>query len=128
MKRAATAARAPARSKQARKTSARGQAPARVREVLKRLEKTYPDAQCALRHSNPFQLLVSTILSAQCTDERVNKVTPGLFQKYQTPRDFAALRQEVLAELAPEPPAGTGDQHRLALVHQPVVSSRRRRA
>ena len=94
MKRVATAA----RRKQARKSSSRGQDPARVREILKRLERTYPDAKCALRHSNPFQLLVSTILSAQCTDERVNKVTPGLFQKFPTPRDFAALRQEVLEE------------------------------
>jgi endonuclease-3 len=97
--RAPTAARAPARPKAARKSPARkGQDPARVREILKRLEKTYPDAKCALRHSNPFQLLVATILSAQCTDERVNKVTPGLFQKYPTPQDFAALRQEVLEE------------------------------
>ena len=98
MKRAATAVRPPARSKVARKTSPRGQDPARVREILKRLEKTYPDAQCALRHSNPFQLLVATILSAQCTDERVNQVTPGLFQNYPTPPDLAALRQEVLEE------------------------------
>ena len=92
MKPAATAA----RRKKARKTASRGQDPVRVREILKRLERTYPDAKCALHHSNPFQLLVSTILSAQCTDERVNKVTPGLFQKFPTPRDFAALRQEVL--------------------------------
>jgi len=98
VKRAATAVRPPARSKQARKTFPRGQDPARVREILKRLEKTYPDAQCALRHSNPFQLLVATILSAQCTDERVNQVTPGLFQNYPTPPDLAALRQEVLEE------------------------------
>ena len=98
MKRAATAARAPARAKQVRKTSARGQDPARVRAIVKRLERAYPDAQCALRHSSPFQLLVATILSAQCTDERVNKVTQGLFEKYPTPRDFAALRQEVLEE------------------------------
>src|SRR3970040_788819 len=70
--------------------------PARTREIIKRLGKTYPAAQCALHHSNPFQLLVATILSAQCTDERVNKVTPGLFQKFPTPREFAALRQEAL--------------------------------
>ena len=86
---------AAARSQKA-KRSARGQDPARVREILRRLEKTYPDAHCALLHSNPFQLLVATILSAQCTDERVNQVTPGLFRKYPTPRDFAALPQEVL--------------------------------
>ena len=59
---------------------------------------TFPQAQCALRHENAFQLLVATILSAQCTDERVNKVTPGLFQKYPTPQDFAALPQPVLEE------------------------------
>ena len=70
--------------------------PARVREILKRLEKAYPDAKCALQHTNPFQLLVATILSAQCTDQRVNMVTPGLFKKYPTPQDFAALRPEVL--------------------------------
>jgi endonuclease III len=70
--------------------------PKRVAELLKRLEKAYPDAKCALTHTNPFQLLVATILSAQCTDERVNMVTPGLFAKYPTPKDFAALRPEVL--------------------------------
>ena len=68
----------------------------RVRKIVARLEKTYPDAKCALKHDNAFQLLVATILSAQCTDVRVNMVTPGLFQKYPTPKDFAALRQEVL--------------------------------
>ncbi len=52
---------------------------------------------CALTHSNPWELLVATILSAQCTDKSVNEVTPGLFAKYPTPRDFAAARQEVLA-------------------------------
>jgi endonuclease-3 len=57
----------------------------------------YPNATCALHHNNPFELLVATILSAQCTDKRVNEVTPGLFQKYPTPLDFAHARQEVLA-------------------------------
>ncbi len=57
----------------------------------------YPGATCALLHSNPFELLVATILSAQCTDKRVNEVTPGLFQKYPTPLDFASARQEVMA-------------------------------
>ena len=57
----------------------------------------YPGATCALHHHNPWQLLVATILSAQCTDKRVNEVTPGLFAKYPTPQDFAAVRQEVLA-------------------------------
>ncbi len=70
--------------------------PASVRKLLSRLTKAYPDAKCALLHSNAFQLLVATILSAQCTDERVNKVTPPLFRNHPTPKDFAALRPEVL--------------------------------
>jgi endonuclease-3 len=70
--------------------------PKRINAILRRLAQAYPDAQCALRHANAFQLLVATILSAQCTDERVNKVTPELFRKYPTPRDFTALRPEVL--------------------------------
>ncbi len=58
----------------------------------------YPNATCALHASqSPWELLVATILSAQCTDKRVNEVTPGLFQKYPTPEDFAAVRPEVLA-------------------------------
>lgn len=57
----------------------------------------YPDATCALHHSNPWELLVATILSAQCTDKRVNEVTPGLFAKYPTIKDFAAAKQEELA-------------------------------
>jgi len=57
----------------------------------------YPGATCALRHQSPWQLLVATILSAQCTDKRVNEVTPALFEKYPTPRDFAAVRPETLA-------------------------------
>jgi endonuclease-3 len=70
--------------------------PARLKKIFAALDSLFPRAECALRHENPFQLLIATILSAQCTDERVNKVTPGLFQEYPTPRDFAALRQEVL--------------------------------
>jgi endonuclease-3 len=57
----------------------------------------YPAATCALHHRDPWELLVATILSAQCTDKRVNEVTPGLFAKYPTPADFAAARPEVLA-------------------------------
>jgi endonuclease-3 len=71
---------------------------ARVTEILRALDGMYPAATCALRHDNPWQLLVATILSAQCTDKRVNEVTPGLFAKYPTPEDFAAVRPEVLAE------------------------------
>jgi len=58
----------------------------------------YPGASCALLHHDPWELLVATILSAQCTDKRVNQVTPGLFAKYPTPKDFAAVRPEVLAQ------------------------------
>ena len=57
-------------------------------------ERTYPDATCALEHEGAFQLLVSTILSAQCTDERVNMVTPDLFRRYPTPAKMAAAKQE----------------------------------
>jgi endonuclease-3 len=71
---------------------------ARVAEILVRLDRMYPGATCALHHRNPWELLVATILSAQCTDKRVNEVTPGLFAKYPTPQDFAAVRPEVLAE------------------------------
>jgi endonuclease-3 len=69
----------------------------RVAELLRRLDQMYPAATCALLHHNPWELLVATILSAQCTDKRVNEVTPGLFAKYPTPVDFAAVRPEVLA-------------------------------
>lgn len=63
--------------------------PERIAEILKRLRQAYPDAQCALRHSSPLELLVATILSAQCTDERVNQVTPNLFRKYRSAEDYA---------------------------------------
>src|SRR5579864_4999215 len=69
---------------------------ARLEIIFAALDKLFPRATCALLHENPFQLLVATILSAQCTDVRVNKVTPELFRKHPTPRDFASLRQEVL--------------------------------
>jgi endonuclease-3 len=71
----------------------------RISEILKRLDAAYPGATCALRHRSAWELLVATILSAQCTDARVNMVTPGLFQKYPTVRDFAHLKPE---ELEPE--------------------------
>lgn len=70
--------------------------PERLQKIFSALDQLFPQAQCALQHENAFQLLVATILSAQCTDERVNKVTPGLFQKFSTPQDFAALAQPVL--------------------------------
>jgi endonuclease-3 len=71
-------------------------APERVREILKRLDERYPKATCALHHKSPWELLVATILSAQCTDVRVNMVTPVLFQKYPTVQHFAALKPEEL--------------------------------
>lgn len=71
---------------------------ARVDQILHGLDEMYPNATCALHHRNPWELLVATILSAQCTDKRVNEVAPGLFAKYPTPRDFAAVRPEVLAQ------------------------------
>jgi len=70
--------------------------PARMQKIFSALDQLYPNAETALHYKNAFQLLVATILSAQCTDERVNKVTPELFQKYSTPQDFAALSQPVL--------------------------------
>lgn len=66
-------------------------------EIIKRLKKAYPDAHCALNHSNAFELLVATILSAQCTDDRVNIVTADLFRKYRTPMDFLKLSQSEMA-------------------------------
>jgi endonuclease III len=70
---------------------------ARIAQILRRLNEMYPNATCALLHRSPWELLVATILSAQCTDKRVNLVTPGLFAKYPSPRDFAAVKPEVLA-------------------------------
>src|ERR1700742_2861909 len=70
----------------------------RVQKLIPAFQKVYPDAHCELDFKTPLQLLVATILSAQCTDKRVNMVTPGLFAKYPTPRDFAAARPEALAQ------------------------------
>jgi endonuclease III len=71
-------------------------APERIQEILKRLDRLYPDVTCALTHKNAWELLVATILSAQSTDVNVNRVTPALFQKYPTVQDFAALTPEQL--------------------------------
>lgn len=65
----------------------------RARKIVRGLAKTYPVAECALHHETPFQLLAATILSAQCTDERVNAVTPLLFAKYPTPQELATASQ-----------------------------------
>ena len=61
---------------------------ARTRDIIRRLKRAYPNAKCSLNHSNPFDLLIATILSAQCTDERVNIVTADLFRKYTKPEDY----------------------------------------
>ena len=71
-------------------------APERVAEILKRLDERYRAATCALHHNSAWELLVATILSAQCTDVRVNMVTPVLFEKYPTPEAFAALEPQDL--------------------------------
>src|SRR6516164_8464296 len=68
----------------------------RAASIIQKLEKAYPNAHCELEFETPFQLLVATILSAQCTDKRVNIVTRGLFQKYRTPKDFAEVGQTEL--------------------------------
>ena len=71
----------------------------RAKLVHQRLAEAYPEATCELDHENAFQLLVATILSAQCTDKRVNEVTPALFERYPTPHDLAAADPEIVAEL-----------------------------
>jgi len=71
----------------------------RAAEILRLLRRAYPDAHCELVHRNPFELLVATILSAQCTDVRVNMVTPALFEKYPDAQAMAGGRQEDLEEL-----------------------------
>lgn len=81
-----------------RKPKTKAERAARLQAILHGLDAMYPNATCALTHRNPWELLVATILSAQCTDKRVNAVTPRLFAKYPTPQDFASARQEVLAD------------------------------
>src|SRR5215470_13296316 len=70
----------------------------RAAEIIKRLKKAYPDAHCALNHSNVFELLIATILSAQCTDVRVNIVTADLFRKYRHPEDYLKVPQAELEQ------------------------------
>jgi endonuclease III len=82
------------------KKSARGPlAPERVNAILKALDEAYPDALCALNHRSPWELLVATILSAQCTDVRVNMVTPELFRRFPTPAAMAKAKISELEEL-----------------------------
>jgi len=70
-----------------------------ARTILNRLKKAYPEATCALHHQDAYQLLVATILSAQCTDARVNMVTPALFERYPTPDALALARQSDLEDV-----------------------------
>jgi endonuclease-3 len=67
-------------------------------EVIRRLQEEYPTARIALKYSSPLELLVATILSAQCTDETVNKITPGLFVRYHTAEDYATADRERLEQ------------------------------
>lgn len=86
-------------NKRARGAPKKSELPAHAAEILARLEREYPDAKCALDYTNPFELLVATILSAQCTDKRVNMVTPHLFAAYPTPAALAAAKQEDVEEI-----------------------------
>src|SRR5437762_7683787 len=70
-----------------------------ARRVFRALTRLYPDARCALQHSTPLELLIATILSAQCTDARVNLVTPALFARYKTAKDYAAADPRELERL-----------------------------
>jgi len=93
---------APNKRKQSGKTLPKGTDPRRVQAILTKLDEAYPKVTCALKHRNPFQLLIATILSAQCTDVRVNQVTPGLFEKYPTPEAFAyANPNDIEKEIRP---------------------------
>lgn len=71
----------------------------RTRAIVRALARAYPDAVCALRHDDPYQLLVATILSAQCTDERVNRVTPELFRRFPTPEKLAQASQSEIERI-----------------------------
>jgi endonuclease-3 len=74
-------------------------APERIAAILKGLDEAYPDVECALNHRSPWELLVATILSAQCTDVRVNMVTPALFKRFPTPQAMAKASLPELEEL-----------------------------
>lgn len=89
-------------AKKAPAARGKGTAPKRVAAILEKLDEAYPAATCELKHENAFQLLISTILSAQCTDVRVNQVTQELYKKYKTPQDFAyANPAELEKEIRP---------------------------
>jgi endonuclease III len=82
-----------------RRTKKFAPASARAPEIYERLSREHPDAKCALDHRNPYELIVATILSAQCTDKRVNMVTPALFEKYPDSARMAAANPEELQEM-----------------------------
>jgi endonuclease III len=85
-----------------KKKSVPGEQPDRIRQILAGLDHAFPNARCALRHSNPLELLIGTILSAQCTDARVNLVTQNLFRKYRSPQDYLSVpQQELEADIRP---------------------------
>jgi endonuclease III len=92
----------PARAKSRPRRPVDGETPAarraRVRKIVARLAKAYPDATCALRHASALELLVATILSAQSTDARVNMVTPALFAKYRSAGDYASADPAILEQ------------------------------
>jgi endonuclease III len=97
-----SAAKKPAKAAKVAKTVGAGTDPKRVAAILVKLDEAYPAATCELKHENPFQLLISTILSAQCTDVRVNEVTQTLYKKYTTPESFAyANPSELEQEIRP---------------------------
>jgi endonuclease-3 len=87
----------PANSKHSKKVDRNAPAEERAPEIVRLLSKAYPDAKVALRSSTPLEMLVATILSAQCTDERVNEVTATLFEKYRTPEDYLRVPESELA-------------------------------
>ncbi len=85
--------------KAASKSANKDLAPLRIAGILKGLDEAYPDAECALTHHSPWELLVATILSAQCTDVRVNMVTPALFKRFPTPQAMAKAKTEEIEDL-----------------------------
>ena len=97
-----TTAKKPGKAAKVARTVGAGTNPQRVAAILTKLDQAYPEAICELTHENPFQLLISTILSAQCTDVRVNEVTKSLYKKYKGPEDFAyADPRELEQEIRP---------------------------
>jgi endonuclease-3 len=98
---AKVASKVPIRSSAIAKTPAKlaGKISEKISDTIKLFKRYYPDAHCALDYTNPFELVVATCLSAQCTDERVNMVTPALFKKYPTPKAMSKAPVEDLEEL-----------------------------